>query len=189
MERLYKTSVETSRGAGLPYPPHRFFDGKSVSYLKVSSINYDYIPMALESPKVLWLDLVDPAPRELLVGTPVRLHITPGRGLRTQISEKNLLNSVFQVEEIIGSRVVLVPYKGSAWVPTDHSCNPEGYGYDMRATDVSPSMHNVKYGYGVPVSLLEYTPVRYTARATQLEDTQRTALNAWNNRFVRGWDY
>ncbi len=173
MNRMFRTIDESWRAPGLPYPPQkqRGLSTGDSKFLAVSSINYDFLPMNLDSPKMLWVDLPNPAPEDLLVGTPAKLHITPGVGIQTNISVDNLKNSVFEVDDVIGSRVVLSPYKGSAWLPTNHApCDsPFGWGYDTEWTNVSTSMHNNKYGYGTPVSFLEYQPVYYSHRATKLD--------------------
>jgi len=147
--------------------------------------------MSLDSPKTFWVDLVSPAPHDLLVGSPMRLHITPNRGIQTSVSPASPDNSVFEVTDIIGSRVILSPYKGSAWLPTVHSScdNPMGWGYDMRMTNVGTDMHNTKYGYGSPVSYLEYHPVYYSERATQLQATQIQEDFYRGSRALPGWQY
>lgn len=148
-----------------------------------SSINFDYIPTTLESPRNLFVELSSPAPSDLLVGTPVRVHIEPGKyGSRFS-------KHLFHIDDVIGSRVVLVPYRPSsvpgtgAWMPTDHlSCgNPRlppsdggvqqrTWGYNLRTTRVSPSMHpSSQYGYGASIGELEYFPLEYNNRATQLQ--------------------
>ena len=154
---------ESLRAPGLPNFPSNipnFNSSNNTKFLSVSSINYDYLFTNLESPKMLWLDLTKPAPVDLQVGTPIKLHLGPNKEIQTTLSKNSLNNSIFEVDDVIGSRVILNPYRGSAWLPTVHSyCNSAfGWGYDMRRLNVSPSMHNDKYGYGVPVSTLEYYP-------------------------------
>lgn len=185
---------ESSRAPGLPYPPlqsHLPGRTSSTRYLQVSSVNYDYLPMCLDSPKVFWVDLIRPAPDDLLVGTPVRLHITPDRGIQTEMSRNSPRNSVFEVTDIVGSRVILSPYRGSAWLPTVHSScdNPMGWGYNMRITNVSPSIHSTKYGYGAPVSYLEYNPIYASPRATNLEAAQMQEDFYRSTRFIPGWQH
>ena len=190
--RMYQIFEESFRAPGLPYPSprqSRITATGTTHYLPVVSINYDYLPMALESPKTFWVDLISPAPYDLLIGTPVKLHITPNRGIRTSLNSTSPWNSIFEITDIIGSRVILSPYRGSAWLPTVHSScdNPFGWGYDMKMANVSTNMHNVKYGYGSPVSYLEYHPVYYSSRATQLQATQMEEDFYRGSRFTPGW--
>lgn len=163
-------------------------DGNS-KYIPISSINYGYLPMNLDSPKVLWVDLSSPAPSDLLVGTTARLHVSPGTGIQTTLSKNNPQNSLFQVDDIVGSRVILIPYKGSTWLPTVHeSCSdPFGWGYDMKNVNVSPSMHNVKYGYGAPVSSLEYFPIYYSSRATRYDAHREEEDWYLGRKWTPGW--
>jgi len=159
-------SQESKRAPGLssfPTPQTTQNVNPASKIALVSSINYDYLPMSLESPKTLWVDLIYAPSEDMVVDTPVVLHITPQRGITTSLNP-TASQSVFQIIDIIGSRVVLAPYKGSVWLPTVHTpCDtPFGWGYNMNMTNVSPSMHPTKYGYGAPVSYLEYFP-RYDA--------------------------
>ena len=188
-----RTIQESLRAPGLPdFPSHvpDFSSSKGNRFLSVSSVNYDYLPMNLDSPKMLWIDLTSPAPGGLRVGSSVKLHLGPDEGIQTTLSSNSSNNSVFEVDDIIGSRVVLNPYRGSAWLPTLHApCDsPFGWGYDMRTTNVSTSMHNDKYGHGVPVANLEYHPIHYSYleklhMAAQLEESYyrgSTHIPGWN---------
>ena len=171
MERNFRRSAVAP---GLPFPPLKPFHsrGRESRIIPVLSINYDFIPLRLESPKVMWVDLKYPAPDDMLVGTPVKLHLSPRDRIQTTFSPYDPDNSVFQVDDVIGSRVLLAPYKGSTWLPTQHEpCNsPMGWGYNMKRTNVNTGMQGqVKYGYGVPISYLEYKPVYASRRATGLE--------------------
>lgn len=189
--RRVNTSIESLRAPGLPVFSRDMKELLKVPsrYLKVSSVNYDYLPMSIDSPKTLWIDLVSPAPNNLLTGTPVKLHLSPGKGIQTTYSKFSKENSLFEVTDIIGSRIILSPYKGSTWLPTVHSsCSyPLDWGYDMRRTNVSTSMRNNKYGYGVPISLLEYKPVYYSTRATQLEAARVLEDYYRGSRHLPGW--
>ena len=180
--------MRESEGApGLPYPPQnlqrldpydlRYNYGDSlyipqptphappppqVYTLPVVSVNYDYLPTQLESPKQLYVDLFEPAPQGLRVGFPVKLKLNEGAigDIQTQMNPSNPLNSIFEVGDIIGSRVILLPYKRSTWLPTVHApCDsPFGWGYDTTTLNVSTSMHNPKFGYGTPRAFLIYHP-------------------------------
>lgn len=190
--RRLQIMLESRNAPGLPRLSKPRGNAKSHGnsrYLEVSSINYGYLPMNLDSPKVFWIDLTSPAPPDLLVGTPARLHISPGTGIQTTLSKNNPDNSLFEVDDIVGSRVILNPYKNSAWLPTVHeSCSdPFGWGYDMKRTNVSPSMHNVKYGYGVPIASLEYTPVYYSERATRYDAHREEEDWYLGRRWTPGW--
>ncbi len=127
----------------------------------VLSVNYDYMPMLLESPKTLWIDLLKPAPFDLVVGKSVKLWMSV-----------NGPSYFLNVLDIVGSRIILAPhdpsrglagcknltacFKGSL-LPTVH--NSFGWGYDMNQVNRGAWMHNEKYGYGSPVSFLEYAPM------------------------------
>ena len=174
MNQRMQTVRQSLKAPGLPYFPRRSagsLPDTGSRFLSVSSINYDYLPMNLESPKMLWVDLEVPPPDDLLVGTPIRLHVAPGRGIQTTLSADSPENSIFQLDDIVGSRLILNPYRGSAWLPTVHaSCSsPFGWGYDTRIGNVSTSMHGAKYGYGVSIASIEYHPIKYSTRATELD--------------------
>lgn len=192
------------RAPGLPTAPQGGFgqfEQLNKQKLAVSSVNFDYIPGALESPRSLWVELATPPPSTLTVGTPVRLSVGPNS------SGSRFHNLLFEIDDIIGGKIVLLPYKQQAharpWLPTFHSApnvpdfessrayttgtdpyrgerpgEPRGHGeglwgYDLRTVAVSPSMHHsYQYGYGVPSSYLEFTPMLYTNRATQLQATR-----------------
>ncbi len=149
-------SRQSSRAPGLPHLPS--LPRGVTNRVSISSINYDYLPMALESPKVLWVSLTVPAPRDLQVGTPCKLFLSPRAGIQTQLQRFNHANSVFQVGDIIGTRIILLPYKGSTWLPTVHSAcdNDYGWGYNLRRINVGTNMHRTDYGYGDSQSFLEY---------------------------------
>lgn len=148
----------------LPYR-YPFTNSSRTKIIPVLSYNYDYLPMYLESPKVFWIDLNGPAPPDLEIRKPVRLLLDPSTGINT--FPGTTWNSVFYVDDIIGSRVVLLPYKESNWLPTMHQpiTNPFGWGYTSTTVDVSPSMRSTKYGFGAPVASLEYYPNTYSVRS------------------------
>lgn len=144
-------------------------------YLEVENINYDYIPSQLESPKMLWVALKYPPPKDFRVDTLVRLHLKPGVGIRTSPGMPNL-NSTFYVNDIIGLRVMLMP-STPGWAPNKikggcgnpgfdpgytRSGSSFGWGHDMRQIDVRPSRQNWLFGYGQSTAMLEYHPVLYT---------------------------
>jgi len=158
-------TIESLNAPGLPYPPNPPLLSNTRPKTKITpllSINYDYLPMSLESPKNLWVDLMFSPPSDMVVGTLSILHIAPQRGIQNA-GGLNLPQSSFEISDIIGSRLVLSPYKGSSWLPTVHSAcdTPFGWGYNMNVTNVSPSMHSTKYGYGAPIAYLEYFPSYY----------------------------
>lgn len=195
MNRSFQREIsrQSERAPGLPYPPIGLgtrLPG-TTHYLEVSSINYDYLPTALDSPKTLWVDLTCPPPGDMMVGTSARFHMTPNQGIQTQMSSRDPRNSWFEISDIIGSRVILSPYRGSTWLPTVHSScdNPMGWGYGTRMTNVSTSMHNNKYGYGAPISYLEYHPIYYSNRATQLEAVQLEEDFYRGSKYSPGWQY
>lgn len=154
---------------GLPFVSHQMQQKypfvssslKKTRFLPVLSYNYDYLPMNLESPKVFWIDLKFPPPDDFEVRRPVKLWLTPKHGIRTL---SGAWNSVFYVDDIIGSRIILSPFRGSKWLPTIHQSvtNPFGWGYSAENVNVSPSMHSSsKYGFGAPLASLEYYPATY----------------------------
>jgi len=172
----YNTLRESIHAPGLPYPPKvnpfEKYPDHTARFLPIVSLNYDYLPMNLESPKMFWIDLQSPPPRDLQVGDSVKIHLTPKRGIQTTMSKNNNWNSVFEIDDIVGSRVILSPYKGSTWLPTIHqSCdNPFGWGYTTKWVNVSPSMQGATtYGYGVPVATLEYRPLFISDRQLRFE--------------------
>lgn len=164
--------LQTTRAPGLPiitskliekYP---FSDTSKLKYIPVSSYNYDYLPMNLESPKVFWVDINGQAPYDFQVGVPVKLLLNAKQGIKT-LPDNSVVpqtwNSVFYVDDIVGSRIILSPYKGTKWLPTIHQplTNPFGWGYSSETVNVSPSMHGVKYGFGAPVASIAYYPANY----------------------------
>jgi len=150
-----KTQFLSTTAPGLLFAPP-ILTSRNSKRIEVISVNYDYLPMALESPKVMWVDLRSPAPPDMLVGTPVTLFTS------------NKLFSL-NITDIIGSRVVLSPYRGGRWLPTNHSAC-DGYyawGYNTEQSDVRTWMHGPKYGYGVSASYIEYSPIIYSSRRGQ----------------------
>jgi len=133
----------------------------STKFLEVLSINYDFIPSQLESPKMLWVTLKYPPPNDFKVDSLVRLHLRPGVGINT-VNGRPGLESTFYVNDIVGLRVMLVP-STVTWAPnkTQDGCSNFGWGYDMRQMNVRPSRQNWEYGYGHTTSFLEYHPVIY----------------------------
>jgi len=133
-------------------------------FLEVASINYDFIPGQLESPKVLWVALKFPPPKDFRVDTLVRFHFKPGVGIETSPGSPSL-NSTFYVNDIIGLRIFLMPSTRD-WRPDlvgdPKSCRNFGWGYETRRMNVRPSRQDWLYGYGTPASFLEYHPVKYT---------------------------
>lgn len=122
--------------------------------IPIDSINFDYLPTSLDSPKVFWMQLRFPAPNDLRVGSTVLLKIvSPNSQVR-----KSLQNQKFGVTDIFGTRVVLSPYRGNDWLPTLHGNAPQGWGYNTDLRDVRTSLHSWNYGYGKPVAYIEYYP-------------------------------
>lgn len=121
-------------------------DTDGFRYLEIASIHYDYIPSMLDSPKMFYVTLKYNPPRDLKIGSMVRINLRP-----------NLKdNLVFIVEDISGYNVILSdrfrPY---------HFISPsilKGWGTDMRRLDVRPLRQDWHYGYGAYQSFLEYRP-------------------------------
>lgn len=189
MDRLQR---RVDRAPGLPYAPQggfSQFEKLGTEKLPVTSINFDYIPGSLESPRSLWVELASYPPSTLNVGTPVRVHTGPTS------SDARFHLLLFEIDDIIGNKVVLLPYKrqqqARPWLPTFHSpaiapgaqealsqaVGSQGagpgdglWGYDFRNLAVSPAMYSSQsYGYGHPTAYLEFTPLMYTDRASQLQ--------------------
>jgi len=134
---------------------------ESVKYIPVLSYNYDYLPMNLESPKVFWVDIAGQAPNDFEVSKPVKLLLNATEGIRTLSNPKDNWNSVFWVDDVVGSRIILSPFRGTGWLPTIHqpTSNPFGWGYSAETVNVSAAMHSTsKYGFGAPVASLAYYP-------------------------------
>jgi hypothetical protein len=190
-----KTQIikESFRAPGLPYFPSKipnFSNSNRTKLLQVSSLNYDYIPMSLESPKMLWVDLLRHPPEDFTVDSVVKLHVGPNKLIQTTLSKHSPNNSLFQVDDIIGSRVVLNPYKGSAWLPTIHeACDSHhGWGYDMNKNNKSSNLHSTKYGYGIPVSSLEYYP-DIPSFEERIRDSEQLDQNYYRgSKLIPGWN-
>lgn len=131
----------------------------SPKYLSVASINYDYIPTVLEGPKVLWVGLKWAAPKDLKIGSHVRVHLRPGIGINTDPGNPEL-NSVFEVQDIIGTSVVLGSVS-KKWHPNLGNKNISGWGHDLRRTDVRPLRQDWNFGYGTQQSFVQYYPNEY----------------------------
>lgn len=145
-----------------------FNNSSKTKFIPVLSYNYDYLPTNIEGPKTFWIDLYGPVPHDFEVGKPVKLLLDPSTGINT--FPGTTWNSVFHVDDIIGSRIILLPYRESNWLPSVHQpfTNPFGWGYTSTTVNVSPSIHSVKYGFGAPVASLEYYPVEYNDYREQL---------------------
>jgi len=119
--------------------------------LEVVFIEYGTEPtLMIESPKQVWATLKFPAPRTLLIGSKVRLHVAPGIGVNTQ-GERSPLSSVFTVTDVVGYRVALEPVGVTDVAPYTR-------GFDRRVVNVRPMRQNWHYGYGDANAFLEYHP-------------------------------
>ncbi len=152
-----------------PLQPYRMRtpSDKDTRFLNIVSINYDYVPAgSLFSPKQLWVDLRDPPPPNLRIGSSVRIHLKPNIGIMTNNSPTDVKNSLFKINDIVGSRVVLLPFEGSLWNPhtegKHYSKGYYGWGHDLRGSCVRPQRSRPKYGYGISQSYLEYHPQYYS---------------------------
>lgn len=171
MDKLQRLSMEQSlRIPGIPgIPPKRvpswtrpMYIGpmnylptpQKSKFVPVDSINYDYNFSNLDSPKVLWLQLRFPAPKDLRVGSTVLIRI---QAHPPRINE-SLQNQKFSVEDIAGTKVILTPYRGNNWLPTTHSDALQGWGYNTDIRDPIPALHSWNYGHGKPAMFLEYYP-------------------------------
>lgn len=138
--------------------------------VKIISANYGFMPISLEMPKTFWVDLVDLPPQDLRVGTKARIHIPPVSSIYLNTNMKDI---TFEVQDILGSRVVLAPssrvpnvlygpfggYHHSSGYPFYSTPSPFGWGIETTSPPSSfntPSMTNVKFGFGMPVGMLEY---------------------------------
>jgi hypothetical protein len=163
---MHSIFSESKKAPGLPYLTTDLqrkypFRGGGTKFIPVLSYNYDYLPMNLESPKVFWVDLPAQAPADFQVGRPVKLLLNAVEGIQTVSNPNSAWNSVFWVDDIVGSRVILSPFRGTGWLPTIHQpkTNPFGWGYSAETANVSFAMHSTpKYGFGAPVASLEYYP-------------------------------
>jgi hypothetical protein len=191
-----KTQIikESFKDPDLPFFPSRipnFSHSRGTKFLEVSSLNYDYLPMNLEGRKMLWIDLVrSPPPEDFNVDSVVKLHVGPNRLIQTTLSKYSPNNSIFQVVDIVGSRIVLNPYKGSAWLPIIHEAadSHHGWGHDMNKNNMSSNMNTTKYGYGSPVSKLEYYPDNPSFQEI-LEDATQLDQNYYRgSKWIPGWN-
>lgn len=180
--QIYDQSLVAPGLPNMPRIQRKFSSGLKPEMVAITSINYDYLPDSLESPKQFWLELRDPAPRDLQVGTVVRLHLTPGVGIQTTFDSHSTDNSLFKVEDVSGRRVILYPFKGSTWLPTVHAPddNPFGWGYDTNWVNVRPMRQYWGYGYGTSVSFLEYYPQTYSTRAANLQLSWADRIFLWD---------
>jgi len=114
----------------------------AVNSLEIISIEYGYNPLALESPKQLWIVLKFPAPRDLKIGEKVRVYL----------GTNSKLNSVYEIEDKIGYRVSLNPLKLQI-------ASKDAWSYDRQVNNAKFLRHNWHYGYGDTHSFLEYRSV------------------------------
>lgn len=99
-------------------------------YLKISSINFDFIPSRIESPKALWVELKFYPPKDLQTGNIIKLHLNTSKLLHLDVQK--LHRSRFYVDSISGKRIILKPAHGSTWSPSQMSgCRTFGTGYDL----------------------------------------------------------
>lgn len=161
--RKYITQLNSLHAPGLTYAPPLSELQRNKKMLLISNINYDYLATNLDGPKTLWVELNNFPPQDFVVGKGVYVHLSPKHNIAT--SDTPALNSLFEVVDIIGKRVILQPYKGATWLPTTHSaCDSHfGWGYSTRIGGANPRLANAGsgYGYGVPVSYIEYFPVTF----------------------------
>lgn len=119
-------------------------------YLNIRSINYDFIPSRIESPKTLWVELKFYPPADLQVGNIIKLSINSSK--LNHLDVQSLSNSSFYVTDIVGKRIVLKPTRGSPWHPSKISgCRAFGSGYDL-----TKGYREANYGSGESLSFLEY---------------------------------
>lgn len=139
--------------------------------LEIADVNYDYVPTLLESPKQLYVTLKFPPPPDMMPGTIARIVIDKGVSKHPM---NNPQSSIFYVDDIVGLRVVLVPFKENSkrehiLMPNDPSrcpanpplhngCLPSGWGFDMRKQDIEDGLIDWLYGFGRSVAHLEYQP-------------------------------
>ncbi len=123
-------------------------------FLAISSINYGPVPTIQDSNNVLFATARYHPPSDFRVDSTVRLHLSPGVGINTNPNPG--LNSVFVVIDIVGMHIVLKPLSNS-WRP-DLGKPGQVWGYDMNKTNVRPPNNYWQYGFGTPITFLEYYP-------------------------------
>lgn len=175
-----------SRETGLPnYPKSNRHLSEQKNRLEIVSINYDYIDSAVDSPRMFFVELLRPPPSDFNVRIPVKI-VLRGNIIRTSLGE---YNGYFYVSDIIGTKVILLPYRTSLWNPAIHSAG--GWGYTLLNLPPDAYHHNITYGYGQNSdSYIEYSDkVSYSDRASQRD---RTLLKDSHYRITKtlpGWDY
>lgn len=138
-------------------------------YLKIMAVNYSFIETSLEMPKQFYVTLHHTPPKDLRIGALVRLHISP---ISSQYLHHELNGAMFKVSGLSGMRVILEPdikLSSSLYGPLfAHESNyryyydsPFGWGIETTFPSVpsQPNKVNVKYGFGIPIGFLEYTPI------------------------------
>lgn len=139
-------------------------------YLKIMSAHYSYIETSLEMPKQFYVTLHSTPPKDLRIGALVRLHIS---AISSQFLHSSLNGAMFKVSGISGMHVILEPdssLSSSLYGPLFSSesnykyyyDSPFGWGIDTTFPTMvdQPNRVNVKYGFGIPIGFLEYTPVK-----------------------------
>jgi len=134
--------------------------------LEIRSLNFDFIPSRIESPKSLWVELKFFPPSDLKLDTVVRLHLTNTQELCSMDKQKlsaiqelldssKLLASTFYVNDIVGKRIVLNPMQGSPWKPNKmKGCRTFGSGFNT--TTKSPGYKWTSYGSGESFLFMSY---------------------------------
>lgn len=141
--------------------------------LGIISVNYDFIPSEIEGPKQLWVELKNPVPRDLQIGSPVALN------------GKN-----FIVRDIVGNKIILdhcfdemrCNFDRWGWGCNenfDHRCdNSSDCGISFSTQPQTKGCNSPKSStlYGISsrcpmttTNVLEYQPMSYKICPTQYE--------------------
>lgn len=175
-----------SRETGLPeYPKTNKLISGTKNRLEIVSINYDYIDPSSDSPRMFFVELLRPPPKDFTVRIPVKV-IMNGNIIRTTNGK---YNGYFYVSDIIGTKVILLPYRTSMWNPAIHSAG--GWGYTLLNQPPNAYQHNTTYGYGQNSnSFIEYTDsISYSSRTTQMDRVLLNEARYRSTETLPGWDY
>lgn len=160
----------------MTYRPHQFsyMLGEVPKYIPIASVNHDFIPTELGGmPKVWWVDLPMSAPVQLKLGMHVMVHVSY---MTSAFIREALKGHLFQIEDIIGTRLMIIPvhqpkqfsyttslhkeigqYLGNTSGYPLYRKSPFGWGVNTNypTAPYKPDQFQIKYGTGAPMGYLE----------------------------------